>query len=432
MNYRFRPSDKPHVPSSDSLHRKTFRLKGYGRLRRSSADAESIRFFSLFEEAALPPAAPHKRKSVRFLGKRSIRKWQTVWRNRILPFFRLLRRRTEAFAQQAAQTIQQTAMRFRRTKKEKSIHAIPVFAGFLCAALLVSSVSAGCVLWGLFAHYRRSYRSITIPNFVGTNPFEATETETADWNFIIQYESNPDVEPGLVIAQSPQAGAVRRLYDRQTEYPIVITVSRAEDCYKLENLVGMSERNALLALRNHGVNATVSRLYSDSVPQGTVIQTIPSAHTQVAVGDSVTLQISMGTKADMIAIPSLIGMTENAAATLLKISGLTVGTISYQTSSYAAGTVIAQSADANRSVPVGTEVSYTVSAGNRYFVTAVPDIYGMTEKDAETVLRQYGLVIGKKIAVSNAAPNGTVLIQEPPAGTPITASTFSVTVYISS
>lgn len=436
MKYRFRPSDKPHPSQAPSLRPRTFRLRGVRQLRRLSANAESIHLFSLFEERMLPPAAKQPKGSFFAWLRQRIATGTAVLRQRLLPLFRTLLRRIGAGIRRvmlaAEKGAQQLAMRRHRTKKEPTIHAVPIFAGFLCAALAVSALSAGGILLGLFARYRRPYRAVTIPDFVGQEPLAVTEQDGITWNFTIQYEQNPTVEAGRVIAQSPHPGAVRRLYGRQNEYPVVLTVSQGENSYVLENLVGMRERDALLVLDNRGIHAAVTRLYSETAPQGTVLQLLPHAGTRLSEGDTVSLQISMGSQTDTVSVPLLIGMTETAAATLLKVNGLVTGQVSYRASSHAPGTVIAQQTDADCTVPSGTAVSYTVSTGDRYFVTSIPDVYGMTEADAAARLRQYGLVVGRRIAVANDAPSGRILMQDPPAGTPMTAATYSVTLYISS
>ena len=73
-----------------------------------------------------------------------------------------------------------------------------------------------------------------------------------------------------------------------------------------------------------------------------------------------------------------------------------------------------------------------VSIGNRYDLRVVPDLYGMSEKDAVNALREQGLTVGAIYPLSHAAPRGTVIVQSPVAGTPITSSTVTVDLYVSS
>ena len=63
---------------------------------------------------------------------------------------------------------------------------------------------------------------------------------------------------------------------------------------------------------------------------------------------------------------------------------------------------------------------------------SVPDLYGMSLEEAAEKLREFGLVIGNTYPVANAAPKGTVITQSPVAGTPLTSSTVSVDLYVSS
>ena len=117
---------------------------------------------------------------------------------------------------------------------------------------------------------------------------------------------------------------------------------------------------------------------------------------------------------------------------MLSAAGLTQGSVSYEPSSRPIGTVIGQSVAAGTAVNEGSAVSFTVSAGDRYAAHTVPDLYGMTEEQAKAALRQYGLVIGSIYTAGAGAGNGTVIAQSPIAGAPITSSTVSVDLYLSS
>lgn len=437
MKYRFRLSGKPRLPSTRiSFRRRRLCLKGRDRLQKKKTDAEAIRLSALFEQASLPSASPSQgkaRRPWRLRKKSRLLLWRV--KRAVRGSLRAAASRLSAFYQTCSLYARRLSERLRRPpkpRKKKAVHALGVLSGFLCAALLVSALSAGAVLWTLLSPYRRSYISVTVPDFVGKTPASVLSENEGYWNLTIQYEENPDVPEGLVITQSPKAGVLRRIYDEQSYYDVTLVVSRPDEPYTLENLVGMSERDALLTLRNHGLSFTVARTVSDTVPDGRVLQTTPAAGTVLRAGEAVALQISQGAQASMLSVPSLFGMTDAAARSALQSAGFSVGTVSYRSSSYAAGTVIAQASTPHTLLASGSAISYTVSTGDRYFLTSVPDLYGMTTTQAAEALRKYGLVIGERILVSNSASRGAVLMQDPPAGTPITASTFSVKLYIGS
>ena len=63
--------------------------------------------------------------------------------------------------------------------------------------------------------------------------------------------------------------------------------------------------------------------YSDSVPQGYVISTNPTAGTEWAEGNTVTMVVSMGK--EKISVPDVSGADPDSAQTTLQGVGLTLG-----------------------------------------------------------------------------------------------------------
>jgi len=414
MKYRFRIANNP--PASQTRHRR-LRLKGRDTLRKKPLFPEPIEPIDFFEFAESEP--PRKRAKHRSVLKAIA----LIWAKTLAGGKAILRRLRQLFR------------KLRRKKPPKRIHALPVLSGALCAALLVSACSAGTVLFGLFSTYGRDYTVCCIPDFLGKTPdsvmAEAGEGNSP-FNLIISYEYNPEVTPGLVIAQTPKAGVTRRLYGEDGTCTVSLVVSRRKEAYTLEPLAGSSERDACLQLRNAGLSAILTRQYSDTAPKGTVLYSIPEAGSSLREGDTVTLCISLGKQALRIAVPDLFGKSEADAADRLASAGLTIGSITYQSSYYPAGTVVAQEPKAQTVLEEGSTVSLTVSAGDRYTIRTVPDLYGMSTEEAAQKLREFGLIVGKCYPIANASPKGTVIAQSPLPGAPITSATVEVHLYISS
>lgn len=420
MKYRFQVSERnQNNPSLLPIKRtRRFRLKGAATLR--TVQAEKIRLASLFEIGELPEGEP-------------VPKPKKQRKPRIKREKKHFLRRTWASLSARASTIS-AHLRKRLTKKRQN--TLPIFAGALCAALLLTVLASGSVLFHLFGGYHSHYDAWIVPNFVGEDPAAVLQRESEEhgeelpWNFIIQYADHDEIASGRVISQSPAAGVTRRIY-RNTEFcNITLTVSRGRPSYELPDLTGKSERDARLALSNHGIAITVHETENESTPKGTVLGTIPSAGTLLRKGDGVVLQISKGASFSTVAVPSLLGLTEAQASTLLRAKGLAVGKVSYASSSRPAGTVIGQAPTASDEVREGTAVSYTVSLGQNSLRT-VPNLCGLSYADAVARLREVGLVVGSLYSLPSAAPRGTVIEQSPPAGTPITSSTVSVDLYLS-
>ena len=419
MKYRFRVSKRP-LPKNDSPllpgRRRHLRHKGADTLRPVSRLPEPVeKILFEFGDMEEPLRRERKRKPRRKRLLPLLRHLATVCTAKITPTARWLRRRLLAL---------------RRPKRPKRIHPLPVLSGILCAALLVSVLSAAGVLLGLFGRYGRSFERVTVPDFVGKEPSSVPEREDPRFRLILQYEKNDLVEPGLVISQTPAAGVHRRIYSSDGACTVLLTVSRPTDPYTLEELAGKSRRDASLVLRNRGVSPKIREEYSDTVTKGCVLGTIPATGTSLSEGDTVILRVSLGKKILLATVPSLSGSTEGQAQALLRAASLKAGTVTYQTSSLPVGTVIAQEIAPGATLEQGTAVSFTVSAGDRFSIRTVPDLYGLSLTEAEATLRQVGLVVGSVYPVAGSAARGTVMTQSPLPGAPITPSTVSVDLYV--
>ncbi len=431
MKYRFRLSEHKLPLSPDQLshrHRRRYRLRGRNTLGHPTGLPDSIEQISLFEFAELPEGNTPKRRKVRRARRYTVATLLRRFSAKAGAFFVACGGGLSRFFG----AIGRLVLRLFRPKAEKSIHTLPIFCGALCAALLVFALSAATVFLGLFGRYGRSYTQLTVPDFVGKEPTAVIAAEKeSPFNLIIQYEYNPHVGAGLVISQQPHAGVTRRIYEADGYCTVTLTVSRGEEVYKVENLLGLSRRDAELALHNQGIRSAVIEEFSATVPRGNVISFSPGEGAILSADEIVTLRISKGPMITLVSVPDLIGLSESEAAAKLTAAGLSVGSVTYSSSSRPIGTVIAQEVAAHEQLTEKTAVSYTVSAGNRGNSHAVPDLYGLSLEEARMKLRELGLVVGTVYSVSCAAPRGTVIAQTPLPLTPITSSTVSVDLYVS-
>ncbi len=419
MQYRFRKISPPtNLKKKRSVPRR-FRHMGFNTLRAQN-QTEPIHWSVLFDFRKLPPGEKTKKAKKR---TRKVKK-------RANPIGAL--RRGLGDVRDDLRRLFSAIGRLRTPRRPKRIGGLPVFSGALCAALLVSVLSASGVLFALFSDYGRSYVSVTIPDFLGKAPDEVLSAEGVSperLNLILNYEYNSSLPQGLVISQSPPRGVHRRIYERDGKCTVVLTVSRGIETYTLEDLCGMDRRDAVLTLRNRALDTGLTEQYSDA-PKGTVLKTSPPAGAVLQEGDSVTLTISAGKKTISSPIPDLLGKTEAEADALLRAAGLKSGKVTYEASSAPMGTVIHQEKRAYSAAELGEEISYTVSAGDRFSTKTVPNLYGMTLEEATEALRAVGLVVGSVLPVSGSAPSGSVIVQNPPPGSPITASTYSIDLYV--
>jgi 6-phosphogluconolactonase len=129
------------------------------------------------------------------------------------------------------------------------------------------------------------------------------------------------------------------------------------------NVVNTTQASASTAITGAGlVVGTVAMQSSSTAASGTVISENPAAATSVAPGSTINLVISSGPA--MVSVPNNVGVTQAAATTAITGAGLTVGTVTMQSSgTVASGEVISESPAPGTSVVVGSAVNLTVSTG---------------------------------------------------------------------
>jgi len=322
--------------------------------------------------------------------------------------------------------------KFRRKRKSEKKWVAPALAGALCAALLVSGISAFAVLYKLFiSDYFGRYERATVPDLVGENIDTVRDILPESFNLSVSYEYSEEVPYGEVISQTPAPNVERKIFAGGSLPTLNILVSLGRETRTMSNYVGKSSRDATLELRNMGISVVSHSEYSDSVPRGCVISSTPAPDENFFVKDTVSLTVSLGKKQVKASVPSVVGLTEYRAARLIDAAGLDVGTVKYRNSSTAAGTVISQSPQAYSGVVFGSDVSLVVSAGEKFYEKRVPNLYGLTLEKAKRVLADYGLVLGEVYAAESSEPSGTVIAQSPAPDSDITPSVVTVDLYIS-
>ncbi len=395
MKYRVRPSSQKNLPRTKPVF---LRLKGSQTVRRLSPKD----FYRLEDpEPFLVPKEKQKKRTRFSRIKAALLSRYLSWRMKLRA----------------------------RLARPEGHRTLPLFAGAWLGALTVTALSFAVALLFLFAPLGQSYVSVTVPDFKGRSP-DAVLTADAPFNLILHYETNPEVPSGVVISQSPKGGVTRRLYSDEDYLDIVLTVSRPPLSYTLENLTGKTAREAELTLKNRSLSVILAEIPSNR-QAGTVLSTDPPVGTSLLAGDSVTLHVSSGQKPRRAYVPDLVGSGESAALDRLRYAGLRAGNIQYQLSPLPPGTVIEQQYPAFSMVEADTSVDLWISLGDRYDLRTVPDLYGLSEERAKELLRQYGLTVGERYSVGNAAPKGTVISQSPPAGTPLTSAIYSVDLFVS-
>ena len=127
--------------------------------------------------------------------------------------------------------------------------------------------------------------------------------------------------------------------------------------------------------------------------------------------------------------PASVGLNEREVAAKLRELGCVVET-QYQSGASPAGEVLWMEPRAGETVPRGSKVVLTVSAGISVQSVTVPDFRGMTRSDALIELWLSRLSLAEVVETESEAPAGTVVAQSHPSGSLVPSGT-RVTLYVS-
>jgi beta-lactam-binding protein with PASTA domain/predicted Ser/Thr protein kinase len=190
------------------------------------------------------------------------------------------------------------------------------------------------------------------------------------------------------------------------------------------DVVGDPLQTAQVKLSQAGLKVDVVQEASDTAPKDEVISQDPRAGDQVATDSTVTLTVSTGPEA--VAVPDLRGKTLDEARSLLADLDLEVGKITKTDApDVAEDEVISSDPPGGAQAAPGSKVDLEVGTGQ----VEVPNVVGMTQSEAQNVLSGVGLQSESSFRQTDAAPEGTVVEQDPKTGTALdSGSTVKIVV----
>jgi len=215
------------------------------------------------------------------------------------------------------------------------------------------------------------------------------------------------VRVGVVLAGDPPAGReVRR------GSTVTLTISQGPERHEVPSLVGRTQTDAQDRVTGALLTVgTVTKAYSETVPEGQVISSSPAAGTALKRAAPVALVISQGRQP--ITLTDWTGQpVDLAVATMTKARLKVDATQQSFSDTVPKGSVISQS-PATGTLFRGDLVTLVVSKGPE--LVQVPDVFGQQEREARSLLEGLGFKVQIERALGGLF--GTVRLQSIPAGT---------------
>ena len=179
--------------------------------------------------------------------------------------------------------------------------------------------------------YTRHGSELLVPNLVGININKINSgSKDDDFEFLVIDSVYQDgFEKGAVVLQDPPA---RSMVKKGRKIYLTIMSSQPE-MTAMPNLVDLSLRQALSELRSAGLKVDVLE-YVDNFAKNAVLDqkyegSFINPGTQIEKGTVIILVMGKGLDAEKVAIPFLIGKTEEEACEMLNLNSLNAGSISY-------------------------------------------------------------------------------------------------------
>jgi serine/threonine-protein kinase len=149
-----------------------------------------------------------------------------------------------------------------------------------------------------------------------------------------------DVAAGKILTQYPEAGTEVKQGRR-----IWVKISKGLKSVELPALRGLSLRQAEITLQQLGLKVgRVKEVRNTAIPAGAVIGTYPAKGATLEKGREVNIELSQGTEAAPVGMPSLQGQSLSRAKERIKDLGLKLGKVAYKRDPKSLpGTVLSQS-----------------------------------------------------------------------------------------
>jgi len=287
----------------------------------------------------------------------------------------------------------------------------------------------------------------TLPLTIGMTEGEAVEQlRAAGLNAQVMYEPSSSVPAGYVIDQLPNQLTYTNM-DAASDKTRLLTMAGiaaavlllallgffmfggmdmfTKEKVEVPNVVGLTEEQAVAALDEAGfeVGTITDKEATEEHPiPGTVLATDPEAGELAPKGSKVNLDIVIDPTKVRADVPMIIGKTAEEAMALLQEAGFIVAPEYIASNQYGAGIVAEQSPGGGAQSYKGAVVTIRISSGPAADIV-VPDLAGVSEASALSLLANVGLTHSVSYSPSDTVSAGNVISSSPASGTQVTPGT---------
>jgi len=301
----------------------------------------------------------------------------------------------------------------KKGKKERrqSRSMFPIIMGVVIPFFIIAAISAIVIVSQLFSNTDDLTETITVREFVGqsyTDEMQLFFSSSDYYKVTVEYVYDDTAEVGRIISQTPESGETRKVKKGERYCELTLVVSKGTKYAEMPNLIAINHREAKFRLQKIGVelNIVMENQVNSVYEAGAVISTNPPAGETLEGGDTVTIYVSYGPTPEKIEMPNFVGMNEEEALRAIIGARLNIGTVTYEASGKAEGTVLTQSVVAGDEVFIFATVNFTVSGGKDYGKTVT------TETETESEILTEDTTDVTDTGVSETEPGEDTLVTE--------------------
>lgn len=260
--------------------------------------------------------------------------------------------------------------------KEKSSAGKKILLGIV-AVLLIAGIGVAA-FFGL-----ADKKDIPVPNFLGMT-IEEAEDKAKELEIQVKvgtYEFSDEYDADEIMSQDIVA---EELVSKDTV--ITVNISKGSENGSVPDVVGKSKSEAERIIEEWGFEVGEITEAEGVEEKGTVLKQDPYAGSNIKYGSVINLVVSDGKGKEIIEVPNLLGMSQQAAKKAIEAAGFQLGRVSEGVSSqYGEGEVMWQEYNAGTKIEKGEKIAIRISKGQTSTVSiyipfedAVNDVFYMT------------------------------------------------------
>ncbi len=299
--------------------------------------------------------------------------------------------------------------RRRRREMEEQEHRSRMTTMAIVACSAVAVIAIVIFLIALFsgALFNQRPELVEVPSLVGQ-----TYKDLPGYTDIVIGQGVPEYheeyEKGQIIHQEPSGGSKVKA---GTEITVIVSLGPQPTVSIMENLCGQDLEDAKNFLTTQGMNPLAYSEFSEDVPEGQVIRTNPAQGTELTPGQKVEIYYSAGPLIKTAKVPDLVGLDYTAAMKRLDDLGFKNVDVEHKADDADKGEVIKQSVEKNTELDITEKIVLTISKGPDVVKANVPNVEGLSLKQAIDRLHDYGFDNIREEYVQSNAPKDEVIGQ---------------------